>query len=214
MQRSVTESDEMYQKVEKEAFANLFHFIRSDIIPNNRIVPFYFLTTKLESFVQSEGVTLKESTKKQLRRSLETEFQDSVLIFSDDYGKLLMVPEGVSLQSVIIENQIMCKELSVWKSKSSHINKIIDQASSHIRSAIKEEAAPTPWPIHPYDIANCGFISIPSHLERFLVGLLTGDPDTKTQSQKTATLVQSFSQDIIYACIYVTGGQKKPQSMC
>ena len=48
---------------------------------------------------------------------------------------------------------------------------------------------------------------IPSQLEWFHVGFLTGDPDTKIQTHRVTTLVQSFSQDMIYA---VTCGQHKP----
>ena len=65
----------------------------------------------------------------------------------------------------------------------------------------------TPWPFHPSDVKDSAQIPIPDQLERLLVGLLTGNPDIKTQTQRVTALVQSFSQDIIYA---VTGGQHKP----
>ena len=66
---------------------------------------------------------------------------------------------------------------------------------------------PTPWPYHPSDVKNCGHISIPNHLERFLFDIISADPDNKNQPQTVTTLVQSFSQDITYA---VTRGQHKP----
>ena len=66
---------------------------------------------------------------------------------------------------------------------------------------------PTPWPYHPSDVKNAGHISIPNHLERFLAGIIIGDPDSKNQTQRVTTQVQSFSQDMIYA---VTRGQHKP----
>ena len=50
-------------------------------------------------------------------------------------------------------------------------------------------------------------IAISNQLERFLIGLLTGDPSTMNKSHRTAILVESFSQDMIYA---VTRGQYKP----
>ncbi|KAG0710546.1 hypothetical protein GWK47_022606 [Chionoecetes opilio] len=90
--------------------------------------------------------------------------------------------------------------------KSTDINKIIDQTSSHIRTAIKKDMIFTPWPYHPSDVAT--HIAIPNELQRFLVGLLTGDTTSTTnKSQRTAILVESFSQDMIYA---VTRGQYKP----
>ena len=66
---------------------------------------------------------------------------------------------------------------------------------------------PTPWPIHPPDVNASARIAVPYHLERLLLGLLTGDPDPKIQGHRISTLVQSFSQDLIYA---VTCGQHKP----
>ena len=65
---------------------------------------------------------------------------------------------------------------------------------------------PIPWPYHPSDVDDSAHIAIPNQLERFLVGLLTGDPDNKIQSHRVTTLVESFSQDMIYA---VTRGQHK-----
>lgn len=41
--------DECYQIVEQEAYANLFDYIRTDIIPSKKIVPVTSLTMKLES---------------------------------------------------------------------------------------------------------------------------------------------------------------------
>ncbi|KAK7143952.1 hypothetical protein R3I93_014956 [Phoxinus phoxinus] len=154
----------------------------------------------------SGGVTsLRNSTKKNIRRTLENELGNSVDIFPDDKAKLLMVPQTVSRRDVVLENQNLLRELNVWKAKSTNVNKIIDQ-TSHIRSIIKQDMTVTPWPFHPSDVKDSGYITLPDQLEQLLVGLLTGNPDTKTQTQKITALVQSFSQDIIYA---VTGGQHK-----
>jgi hypothetical protein len=56
----------------------------------------------------------------------------------------------------------------------------------------------TPWPLHPADIKTAN-ITIPFPLKRFLLGVLVGDPDSKQQTERINTLIQSFSQDIIYA---------------
>lgn len=165
------------------------------------------MVTKLTLFMLSSGVTsLRDSTKKNIRRTLENELGNSVDIFPDDKAKLLMVPHTVSIRDVVLENQNLLRELNVWRAKSTNVNKIIDQTSSHIRSIIKQEMTVTPWPFHPSDVKDSGYITLPDQLEWLLVGLLTGNPDTKTQTQKIAALVQSFNQDIIYA---VTGGQHK-----
>jgi len=197
----------LYHKVEGEAYEELFEYIRADIIPNKRLIPVTSLTTKLESLMLSGGVNLlKDSTKKNMHRRLKSELGGAVEIFPDDNGKLLMVPCCVSLKDVVLENQTLHRELKLWKAKSTDVNKIIDQTSSHIRTAIKQDMISTPWPYHPSDVAT--HIAIPNQLERFLVGLLTGNPTSTTnKSQRTAILVESFSQDMIYA---VTRGQYKP----
>lgn len=198
----------MYQVIEREAYSNLFEYIRTDIIPNKKITPITSLTAKLESFMSAGGVKLMtDSTRKHIRRRLESELGDSVDIFQDDKGKLVMVPESVSLKDVALENQTLQRELKVWKAKSTDFNMIIDQTSSLIRSTIRQDKTLTLWPYHPSDVKNHGHISIPNHLERFLVRLITGDPDTENRTQRVTTLVQSFSQDMIYA---VTCGQHKP----
>ena len=189
--------------VEKKAYANLFDYIRTDIVPSKKIVPVTSLTMKLESFMLSGVIELlRDSTRKHIHRTLKYELGDSVQIFADNKGKLLMV---LSLQDVVLENQGLRRELEIWKAKVTDFNKIIDQTSSQIRSAIKEDMAPTPWTFHPSDVNSS---AIPNQLERLLVGLLTGDPDCgKSAAHRVTTLAQSFGQDIIYA---VTCGKHKP----
>ena len=48
---------------------------------------------------------------------------------------------------------------------------------------------------------------MPTQLHRFLVGLLTGNPQHENPSESVSNLIQSFGQDLIYA---VTCGQHKP----
>ncbi len=94
------------------------------------------------------GRNLRDSTKKHICRTLQSELGDSVQIFPDDKGRLLMVSNDLSLQGVVLENQ------SLHKSKMIDFNKIIDQTSSHIRSAIKNNIASSPWPYHPSDVSS------------------------------------------------------------
>ena len=198
----------MYQTQEKKAYEDLFRYIRSVIIRNKKIVLVTSLTAKLELFMQSGGVDhLRDSTRKHIRRKLESELGESIDIFSDENGKLLLVPDSVTFREVVLENQRLHRDLRVWNAKSTNINKVIDQTSSHIRSVIRQDMTSTTWHIHPSDVNNNAYIIMPKQLERLLLGLLTGDPETDTQSHRIRTLVQSFSQDIIYAVIC---GQHKP----
>ena len=127
-------------------------------------------------------------------------------IFPGDKGKLLMVPDTITLRDVVVENQILERELAILKEKMTDSDKIIDQTASQIRTAIKhlQATTPTPWPYHPAHAEN---FSIPAQLEQFLAALISGDPDTNSQTHRVTTLVSSFSQDMVYA---VTCGQYKP----
>ncbi len=87
---------------------------------------------------------MRDSTRKHIHRTLKSELGDSVQIFPDGKGKLLMVPNNVSLQDVVLKNQGLCRALEIWKAKVTNFNQIIDQTSSQIRSAIKKDMAPTP----------------------------------------------------------------------
>ena len=94
-----TDEDSAYQCAESEAFSDIFEYVRTDVIPNKNIVPITSLTARLESSILSSGIErIRDSTKKHIRRRLEAELVDSVQIFPDDKGKLLMVPDSVTLQ--------------------------------------------------------------------------------------------------------------------
>ena len=84
---------------------------------------------------------------------------------------------------------------------------LFKNTESYIRSVIKQNMRPTPWPFHPSDVNTIGHIHLPNGPERLLVGIITLDPDNKTETDRISTLVQSFSHDLIYA---VTCGQHKP----
>lgn len=160
-------------------------YIRTDVIPRKKVIPMNSLTSKLESSMLSGGVErMTNSTRKHICRRLESKLESLIDIFPDDKGKLLVVPESVSLKDLVLENQTLRRELRVWKTKSTDVNIIIDQMSSLIRSAIQQDIPPTPWQYHPSDVKNAGHISIPNHLEQFLAGIITGHPDNQKSNTK------------------------------
>jgi hypothetical protein len=126
---------------------------------------------------------IQDSTKKHIRRKLEAELGESINIFPDNRGKLLVVPNSVSFRDVVVENHNLHQELKTWKTKSTDIEKTLDKASLHIRSIIKHDMKSTPWPLHPADMKTAN-ITIPSPLKRFLLGVLVGDPDSKQQTER------------------------------
>ena len=64
----------------------------------------------------------------------------------------------------------------------------------------------TTWPYHPSYVEKESFTA-PEYLQQFLIGLLTADPEHKHQSLRVRMLMESFSQDVVYA---VKCGMQKP----
>ncbi len=93
-------------------------------------MPVSSLTTKLESSMISGGVgVIRDSTRKHIRRRLESELANSIHIYPDDKGKLLMVPDSVQLHDAVLEIQSLRKEFGFWKGKVTDLTKITDQVS-------------------------------------------------------------------------------------
>ena len=94
-----------YHTIENQAFANLYEFIRTEIIPNKRIVMITSLTSKLESFMLSGEENLlcviqQENISACTR--LEPELANSIHILQDARGKLLLVLDSMTLQEAAI----------------------------------------------------------------------------------------------------------------
>ena len=64
---------------------------------------------------------------------------NSLSVYPDNKGKLLVVPHTVTVETVVKENQSLKEELELWKSKSN-LDNLIDLASNHLRSKIKNES--------------------------------------------------------------------------
>ena len=167
-------------------------------------MPLTSLTRKLEAAFKSSGINhLRDSTKKHIRRKIESEFGSTLQFIPDSKGKLLAMPESLSLKDTVREKYALEKELELSKSTT---DKIIDQSSSHIRKAILSMKYNKPWPIHPSDSSIDSF-PVPDCLKRFLLGIIANDPELTGPSHRIKTLMDSFSHDIIYA---VSCGQIKP----
>ena len=152
---------------------------------------------------------LKNSTEKHIRMKLELELGNSIHVFPDNKEKLLVVPDNVKMQDIVAENQILQRDLNVWKTiyKYQHIKiSIIDWTSSHILFAIRKNVKPTHGLTTPLMYANNASM-YQITLNVFYAGLFTDDPEDKCLSQRVKMLIQSFSQDIIYG---VTCGKHKP----
>ena len=176
------------------------------MLPGKKIFPVVTLTSKIEEFVHAKGFTIKETTKKHIRRKIESEVGNIIHFYKNKQGKLLAVPDSVTMQDMVLENENLKNELSMIKSKTNDMKGIIHQASSYIHSSIQENCMASPWPYHPSDITEES-INLPHLLQDLLTGILTGEPENQCLSQRIKLLIQSIGQDLIYA---TTRGKQKP----
>lgn len=144
----------MYQTIERESYAKLFEYIRNDIFPNRKIVHTISLTTKLESFMLTSGIEQQhDSTRKPIRRKLESELGASVQFFPDDesYGSWC-----VTLRAVVVENQILQRELKIWRGTMADLDKILHPIFERPSNIFKVlhlllgHATPPTWKHFPY----------------------------------------------------------------
>ena len=116
------------------------------------------------------------------------------------------MPGNLSKKEIVKSKIVLGKELAKMKLKVTEIQRIVDRSAVYMRNAILDMKWATPWPILPSDVSIEQF-SVPEVLYRFLMGLLTSNPVMKNPFPRVKILVQSFSEDIIYA---VTCGKTKP----
>ena len=81
------DGERAYADVEDDVYQMLFANIRDDLFPNPRVLTMVELTANLVLYMKAHGVEeVQASTKKHIRRKLQGEFGESLLIFSDDNG--------------------------------------------------------------------------------------------------------------------------------
>lgn len=153
---------------------DFFDYIRSNVIDAQAVVTMVELKTELESLMQSRGLEMSVTSKK-LRRKIESQFGSTLVIFSDEKGKLLVMPGNLSMKETVKSKICLEKEVEKLKLKFVEILRIVDQSSMYIRDAILDMKCTTPWPILPSDLSIEEF-PVPECLSRFLMGLLTNDP--------------------------------------
>ena len=110
--------------------------------------------------MSSKGEALKTASKKTIRRRLESELGNSIHIFSNDSGKLLLVPDSLLFKNAVLDNENLREELAIWKVKLTDANGITNQASSQIREVIRRDLKPTAWPCLPSDLSNAAEMPI------------------------------------------------------
>jgi hypothetical protein len=196
-----------YNTFEKQAYGQMFDFIRYELFTEPKVIPMTCLSKKVTDCMKSLGVTeLKDSTIKHIRRNLECEFQDVLHIFPDDAGKLLVMPDNMSRYKLAKENATLTRQLEQLQRDTQGDYSTIDKAAASLRSVIRNSKVEQEFPRMPSSLDTAS-ICIPSVVTRFLICLLTGSPEPKNMTERVQWLVASFAQDMIYA---VSCGKQKP----
>ena len=136
------------------------------------------------SHVLSLGVEIKEYTKKHTRRKRDTEFGNTLQIFPDDKGQLLVFPDNLTVYDLAQENQKLKNKFDILKSNTTSLQKSVEKSASHLRSTIKDHDNNTPRPFPwPWPSALQKSIHIPADLLTFLCAIFTGEMQLKYPSK-------------------------------
>ena len=101
-----------YEDALQIAQEELFSFIRNDLFTNPDVVPLTELSTKLVTNMHELGVTkVNDSTKKNLRRTLNTEFKETLKFLNDVYGRVLVYPSSLDIDETVLKYNYVRQEL-------------------------------------------------------------------------------------------------------
>ena len=101
-----------------------------------------------------------ESTRKHLRRKLETEFGETLNIISDEKGKLIVIPDNLKACDLAKEMLELKQQLELINSQPDDIVSVLRKAALHLRSSIKTQEYTKPWPFIPSTLAEEGAIPL------------------------------------------------------
>ena len=191
-----------YQEIQKEAYQQLFSHIRETIFNEPQAVKLTKLTDKLLDIMEVLGCNrndIQPQIKKHIRRKLEGEFGESLHFLQSSNGRVLVYPDSLSLEILVIES-VQLKEKLFQSPTSDEKMHDIKSAASYIHDDIKRMNS-KPWPPELEEL-NSNYVQLPESLVLFLTVLLgLGNSD------KLNRILQSIGQDAIYA---VSGGRVIP----
>lgn len=108
-----------YDDAVRQSKRELFSFIRNELFSKPDVMPMTDLMSKLTEKLASHGFKdVKLSTKKNLRRALESEFGETLHFVNDKNGRLLVFPASLTIDQLVKEYYAVREELNVMKSKN------------------------------------------------------------------------------------------------
>ncbi len=184
-----------YDEIQTSAYEKLFSYIR-DTFENPQILRLTQLTTKLTTWMMEDGIhDVKDSTKKHVRRNLESEFGESLLFVQDSKGKVLVYPDGLSRDELVRQNVDLMNEVEKLKGKLDS-DDLIKHVAHIFNSALSSHETSTSWPIIS-ELKNTSHF-IPNILTTFLQNLVARTQNVMNISPRVQCLIESVGQDIVY----------------
>lgn len=128
--------DAEYQEAEKQAYEELFLYIRNELLPNPEVLALTDLTSRLERSMNLLGFTqIKPSTKKHVCHKLESELEGSLHFVPNDKGKLLLYPDSLSVDNLAKQAHRMKQDLQDTMTVIS--GDVLPKAAMQLRNQIK-----------------------------------------------------------------------------
>ena len=130
---TVEDGDRTSADLEDDAYEMLFGNTRDDFFQNPRVLTMVELTASLVLYMKAHGAEeVQASTKKHIRRKLQGEFGESLLIFPDDTGKLLVIPDNLKITTLAAEQMRMKGELNSLKRGNTDPLQLIRKAAVYL----------------------------------------------------------------------------------
>ena len=134
-----------------------------------------------------------KSFKKKSRGRLEIEFKDRANIFLNQKGKLIFLPNTVTIEQIAEDYMELQKQHEKLMLESDKKRKLVQEAAVIIRSELSQLKNNMSWPPRVSEL-NPDMLRTPNLLQHFLSYLLHGP-------SKPSLKTSSIGQDIIY-CVH------------
>ena len=152
----------VYVRSEKAAHGELFSYIRNELFEKPLVKKLTDLTELLISNMKAAGIhSIKESTKKHIRRTLSAEFGDFLRFLTNKNGKVHVFCRNISLDHFVKENHKLKEGVRLLRSDRESIDTAV---ALHLRASIKDHQVNTSWPPLPSEL-QYGRSFIPGSLQ-------------------------------------------------
>ena len=199
------ELPESYTEAEFNAFSRLCDYIRNELFQSNNIIELAQLSDMLRGWMLESGVIeIKPSTITHLRRKFSVEFGDSLHLIQNESNKVIVYPDSLTRDQLVLSNHRLQKEVNVLRASRSHIGESLKDVASEIMQSVKQHCAKQEWPPDPSNITQENR-DAPTLVTTFLRYVLGGDDQELGECM--SWLSSPVGQDLMFG---ITRGRYKP----